>query len=313
MSKSRSRIAILGVGSVGSAIALCLILNPVASEILLVDPNTEQRDAQVKDLEDAAGTVGGGAVRIRAGSHKEAGQCDIVVMSAGAKQKQGESRTDLLGRNLAILESATNDMKPFREDIIMLLVANPVDVLTYFAQEFSGLPKEQVIGSGTFLDTARLRGILASKIGVDASSVDAYVLGEHGESQMVAWSCVSIGAIPLDQCVPDGTTIDRKAIATETKNKATDIINAKGATAYGIGALTAAICKSILFDQRNVRPISHWVKELECCLSVPVVLGRKGVIRSLKMPLSQEEKHELDKSAESLKEMLAEAKKSQKK
>jgi len=310
VASSRSQIAILGAGSVGSAIALCLILNPVASEVLLVDPNTALRDAQVKDLEDATtyhGTVGGGGVRIRSGTHKEAGQCDIVVISAGAKQRQGESRTDLLGRNLAILDSATNDMKPFREDTVILLVANPVDVLTYFCQKFAGLPQGQVIGSGTFLDSARLRGILAAKIGVDAGSVDAYVLGEHGETQMVAWSCVTVGAVPLDQCVPPDTTIDRKAIATETKDKAAKIIESKGATAYGIGALSAAICKSILFDQRNVRPISHWIEDMGCCLSLPVVLGRRGVVRSLNMPLNQEEKDQLAQSANALRELISEA------
>ncbi|KIW99624.1 L-lactate dehydrogenase [Rhinocladiella mackenziei CBS 650.93] len=311
---SRSRIAILGAGSVGSAIALCLILNPVASEVLLVDLNIALRDAQVKDLGDATtyhGAVGGGGVRIRSGTHKEAGQCDIVVISAGAKQRHGESRTDLLGRNLAILRSATNDMKPFREDTVILLVANPVDVLTYFAQKYSGLPKGQVIGSGTFLDSARLRGILADKIGVDAGSVDAYVLGEHGESQMVAWSCITIGAVPLDQCLPPNTAINRKGIAAETKDKAAKIIEAKGATAYGIGALSASICKSILFDQRNVRPISHWVEELGCCLSLPVVLGRRGIVRSLNMPLNQEEKNMLAKSADALRGFIAEAQKAQ--
>ncbi|KIX95104.1 uncharacterized protein Z520_09020 [Fonsecaea multimorphosa CBS 102226] len=311
----RSRIAILGAGSVGSAIALCLILNPVASEVLLVDPNTKQRDAQVKDLEDTTtyhGAVGGGGVRIRGATHKEAGQCDIVVISAGAKQRQGESRTDLLGRNLAILKSATDDMKPFREDTVILLVANPVDVLTYFCQKYSGLPQGQIIGSGTFLDSARLRGILAAKLGVDAGSVDAYVLGEHGESQMVAWSCVTIGAVPLDQCLLPGTSIDRKAVALETKDKAANIIEAKGATAYGIGALSAAICKSILFDQRNVRPISHWVDDLGCCLSLPVVLGRRGIVRSLNIPLNQEERALLLKSADTLRKLIQEAEQTQK-
>ncbi|EHY56155.1 L-lactate dehydrogenase A [Exophiala dermatitidis] len=307
---AKSRIAVLGAGSVGSAIALCLILNPVASEVVLVDPNTALRDAQVKDLGDATtyhGAVGGGGVRIRGGTHKEAGQCDIVVISAGAKQRHGESRTDLLGRNLAILQSATNDMKPFREDTVILIVANPCDVLTYFAQKYSGLPKSQVIGSGTFLDSARLRGILSEKIGVDASSIDAYVLGEHGETQMVAWSCVTIGAVPLDQCLPPNVTLDRKAIARETKDKAAKIIEAKGATAYGIAALSASICKSILFDQRNVRPISHWVDELGCCLSLPVVLGRRGIVRSLNMPLAQEERDLLVQSADALKQIISES------
>jgi L-lactate dehydrogenase len=140
--------------------------------------------SQVADLSDAT-FHGNTTTRVRSGTHKEAGQCDIVVIAAGAKQKKGESRTDLIGRNKSILESAISDMKPFREDTVLLLVANPVDVLTYFAQQYCGLPRSQVIGSGTFLDSARLRGILAKRAEVAASSIDAYVLGEHGESQFV--------------------------------------------------------------------------------------------------------------------------------
>lgn len=195
-------------------------------------------------------------------------------------------------------------MKPFRSDTILLLVANPVDVLTYFAQKFSGLPKEQVIGSGTFLDSARLRGILAAKAEVAASSIDAYVLGEHGESQFVAWSLASIGGVPLEKAVTSSQNIDKKAIAEETKNKATNIIQSKGATNYGIGGVAASICKSILFDQRNIRPVSHYQEDLDICLSIPAVLGRKGIVRSVTMPLSGEEKELLEKSAKTLKEVI---------
>lgn len=216
----------------------------------------------------------------------------------------GESRTDLIGRNKAILESAINDMKPFRPDTILLLVANPVDVLTYFAQKFSGLPKHQVIGSGTFLDSARLRGILATKAEVAASSIDAYVLGEHGESQFVAWSLASVGGVPLDEAMAASQSIDKKAIAEETKNKATNIIQSKGATNYGIGGVAASICKSILFDQRNIRPVSHYQNDLDVCLSVPAVLGRKGIVRNVPMPLSGEEKELLEKSAKALREFI---------
>ena len=179
-----SRIAVIGAGSVGSTIAYTLLTNPIASEILLVDPQEEIRDAQVQDLSDATYHSNTSAL-IRAGTHQEAGQCDIVVMTAGAAQKQGESRTDLIGKNQKILKSAIEDMKPFGENTVLLLVANPVDVMTYFALQYAGLPKGQVIGSGTFLDSARLRGGVASKAGVSASSIDAYVLGEHGESQFV--------------------------------------------------------------------------------------------------------------------------------
>ncbi|CAD0017333.1 unnamed protein product [Aureobasidium pullulans] len=304
-----SRIAILGSGEVGSTIAYSLILNPVAGEILLVDPKEDVRDAQVQDLSDAT-FHGNTSTQVRAGTHKEAGQCDIVVITAGAAQKKGESRTDLVGRNLKILGSAIEDMKPFRDDTIILLVSNPVDILTYFAQKFSGLPKNQVFGSGTFLDSARLRGILAEKCGVAASSIDAYVLGEHGDSQMVAWSHASVGGVPLELALPD-TSIDKEAIAEDTKKKAAAIMESKGATAFGIGGVAASICKSILFDQCNIRPISHYQKDMDVCISMPVVLGRKGIVRQIPMKLNDGEKKEVQQSAKSLREIIEDVEKEQ--
>ncbi|KAI4721131.1 L-lactate dehydrogenase [Aureobasidium sp. EXF-10727] len=322
-----SRIAILGSGEVGSTIAYSLILNPVAGEILLVDPKEDVRDAQVQDLSDAT-FHGNTSTQVRAGTHKEAGQCDIVVITAGAAQKKGksqtrwpisnapakvltdvgigESRTDLVGRNLKILSSAIDDMKPFREDTIIVLVSNPVDILTYFAQKFSGLPKHQVIGSGTFLDSARLRGILAQKCGVAASSIDAYVLGEHGDSQM------AIGGVPLELALPDAS-IDKSAIAEDTKKKAAAIMESKGATAYGIGGVTSSICKSILFDQCNIRPISSYQDDMNVCLSMPVIIGRKGIVRQIPMKLDDSEKKELEQSAKSLREIIDDVEKEQSK
>ncbi|KAF2126712.1 L-lactate dehydrogenase [Dothidotthia symphoricarpi CBS 119687] len=302
-SKLTSTIAIVGAGDVGATIAYSLIMNPVAGEILLVDPKEEVRDAQVQDLSDAT-FHGNTSTRVRAGTHKEAGQCDIIVMTAGAKQKKGESRTDLVGRNKAILSSAIDDMKPFASDTILLLVANPVDVLTYFAQQFSDLPKNQVIGSGTFLDSARLRGILAAKAEVAASSIEAFVCGEHGESQFVAWSKASIGGVPLELALPSNIKLDKNAVAEETKNKANNIIENKGVTNYGIGGVAASICKSIMFDEKNILPVSHWQEDLGVCLSIPAVVGRKGVVRTVEMGFSGEEKEALQKSAKTLKEVL---------
>ena len=196
-------------------------------------------------------------------------------------------------------------MKPFRPDTVLLVVANPVDVLTYFAQSFAGLPKNQVFGSGTFLDSARLRGILASKAEVAASSINAYVLGEHGESQFVAWSMASIGGVPLEKAMPDsGKGINKESIEEETRNKASNIIQNKGATNYGIGGVAASICSSVLFDERIVRPVSCWQDDLGVCLSVPVVLGRKGVVRVVDVELSKEERGKLEKSAKALKEVI---------
>jgi L-lactate dehydrogenase len=194
-------------------------------------------------------------------------------------------------------------MEPLKESTVLLLVANPVDVLVYFAQRYSGLPPSQVIGSGTFLDSLRLRGLLAEHAQVAASSIDAYVLGEHGDSQFVAWSLVTIGGVPIAQALPD-EHINRAEIAKKTKKKAHAIIEAKGATAYGIGSVVGSICGSILFDKHNVRPISHFVEELGCCLSLPVVLGRKGVVRSIQMPLADKEKALLRQSAEELRGVI---------
>lgn len=309
--KLTSKIAIVGAGEVGSTIAYSLILNPITGDVLLIDPKTEVRDAQAQDLSDAT-YHGNTSTRVRAADSKEAGQCDIVVITAGAAQKEGESRTDLIGRNLKILKSAIDECKPFRDDAVLLIVANPVDVLTHFAQEFSGVPKSQVFGSGTFLDSVRLRGILANKSGVAASSIDAYVLGEHGDSQFVAWSQASIGGVPLSEIVKDSEVeINKNEIAEETKKKAASIMQAKGATAYGIGGVAASICKSILFDQRNIRPVSHWQEELGVCLSMPAVIGREGIVRTIPIRLDDEERKNLEGSVKSLKEVIEEAKKDQ--
>lgn len=226
-----------------------------------------------------------------------------MVITAGAKQRKGESRIDLIGRNLSILRSVIASMKPFKESTVLLLVANPVDVLVYFAQRFSGLPASQVMGSGTLLDSIRLRGLLAEHAQVAPSSIDAYVLGEHGDSQFVAWSLATVGGVPIAQALPEAR-INRAEIAEKTRRKAQFIIEAKGATAYGIGSVVGAICGSILFDTLNVRPISHFVEELGCCLSLPVILGRRGVVGRVEMPLNEKEKEFLEQSAEELRGVI---------
>jgi L-lactate dehydrogenase len=179
--KLKTTIAVIGCGDVGATLAYTLILQSICTEVILVDPKTSLLQGQVRDLKDA--TCRG--TKIRAGTHAEAGQADIIVITAGAKQKHGESRLSLLSRNLHILSSILGALKPMSPHAILLLVANPVDILTYFARKMSGLPETQVLGSGTSLDSARLRGILAQKMELSPSSIDAYVLGEHGDSQFV--------------------------------------------------------------------------------------------------------------------------------
>src|SRR5271155_5750615 len=196
MASTPNRVAIIGAGSVGSDIAFALILRRLAAEIVLVDVDTVRCHAQVQDLSDGAFLS---STRVREGSFKDAGQCDIIVITAGAKQRPGESRTDLLGRNMSILKAVLDDMKPLRPDAILLIVANPVDILTFFAQNMSGLPRRQVIGTGTFLDTARLRIFLAEETQASQHPAGVVALPPIYSIQNDLWS--QIGCRQIDPCV----------------------------------------------------------------------------------------------------------------
>ncbi|XP_014561514.1 hypothetical protein COCVIDRAFT_33477 [Bipolaris victoriae FI3] len=303
--KLKTTIAILGCGDVGSTLAYTLILQPICSEVLLVDLKQSLLEAQVRDLSDAT-YRGGSGVRVRAATHAEAGQADIVVITAGAKQKTGESRLSLLSRNLHILESIFGAMAPMNPHTILLLVANPVDILTYFARKMSGLPESQVLGTGTSLDSARLRGVLAEKAEVAPNSIDAYVLGEHGDSQFIAWSSATIGTTPLALALPPSTLTEefKASISDHTRGAAGAIIAAKGCTAFGIGNIAASICKYILFDSRSVRPLSFYQPDLGCCLSMPAVIGRKGIIRAMPIELDDDEREKLTACAKGLRRVI---------
>ncbi|GAB1214605.1 hypothetical protein ATERTT37_003769 [Aspergillus terreus] len=295
-------IAIIGVGQVGGAAAYALILSSIASELVLVDIRSDLRDAQARDLSDAAYTCNS-STRVRAGTHHEARECDIIVITAGSKYSIGETSMQHRYRNMAILRGVLEAMRPFKPDAILLVVANPVDLLTSLAHEISGLPTSQVLGSGTFLDSVRLRGLLAEATGVSANSIDLYVLGVHGADQVAAWSTATIGGMPIDKALQP-ETFDRTQLANLCKHRSQSIIRSKGATPLGIGSIVTSICVSIAEDRRNVRPISCYQPEYGCCFSLPVVLGRKGIVRRLEVPIDQEEKDAIRKSAEELKQTL---------
>lgn len=298
-SKPISRIAIVGVGQVGAAAAYALILGSVANELLLVDVKTEKRDSQVRDLSDIVYS-GSSGTRVRAATYEEAGQCDIIVVTAGSKYSIGETSVQHMYKKMAIIQSVIHAMQPIRSDAILLIVANPVDFLTSFALSISGLPASQVLGSGTFLDSVRLRGLLADKAEVAANSIDLYVLGVHGESQVVAWSTATIGGVPIDKSLPTGA-VNHAGLEEECKHRSLHIVRAKGATPFGIGYIVSSICSSILFDKHNVRPISHYQPEYGCCFSLPVIVGRQGIIRTIHPPLTSAEQTAISDSAKALK------------
>ncbi|OKP08049.1 L-lactate dehydrogenase A [Penicillium subrubescens] len=226
--KPISRIAIIGVGQVGTAAAYAIILHSLASELLLVDIKTHLRNGQVNDLSDVSYSCNS-QTSVRAATYQEARHSDIVVITAGSNYSRGETSTQHIYQKVSIIRSIINEMRPFRSDTILLIVANPVDLLTSLAHELSDLPASQVLGSGTFLDSVRIRNLLAEKTGVRAH-----------------------------------------------------------------------ICSSILSDKRNVRPISHFQPEWGCCVSLPVVLGRAGIIKKIQMPLNNEERAALDESVKDL-------------
>lgn len=297
------QIAVVGAGSVGSAIAYAVVLRNLRAKVLLVDKFTNVCEGQVKDLEDSAFLS---PTKVAMGTMEEAGKSDIIIVTAGAKQQPGESRDALVGRNKEILSSIVSDMGAINPSAIWLVVANPVDILTSLAQKLTGLPQHQVLGTGTFLDTERLRAVLAKRLEICASSIHCQVLGEHGDKQVVAWSLGTLaGGLPLlshprMSCL-DQAELDQ--LSSYVARRAYDIIDLKGSTHFGIGACAAVLCDAILSDSHKVFPVSNFHPGHQVYMSYPAILSRSGIESIVgDLPLSQEENDRLTKVAECLKE-----------
>ncbi|CAO3623982.1 unnamed protein product [Mucor fragilis] len=296
---SHSRVAIVGAGAVGASLAYALMFKNICSEILIVDVSPDIVKAQVLDLADAASVS---HTRIRGASPEEAGQADIIVITAGAKQRDGEPRTKLIERNYRVLKNVIGSMQPIRQDAVILMVSNPVDILTHIARKLSGLPASQVIGSGTYLDTTRLCVHLGEIFDVNPQSINAYVLGEHGDSQMIAWNAATIGGQPLTS-FPEYQNIDKKAVSKVVSGKAMEIIRLKGATFYGIGACAADLVHTIILNKKVVHPVSVYVEKYGVTLSMPAKIGWEGIQQVYDVPLSKEEEERLQASADALREI----------
>jgi L-lactate dehydrogenase len=292
-----AKIAIIGAGRVGTTTAYALMLKNLVGEILLVDIDPNRCRGEIFDLSD---TLSFSATsRVREATLEQAGQADIIIMAAGVAQKQGQSRTELLETNYDIVSSVMQQMRPINPQAIFIMVTNPVDLMTLCAQEHSTLARNQIFGSGTLLDSTRLQLTIADKAGVAEESVHAYILGEHGDTQFPAWSCAQISGVPLLE-FPGITTKDLDLIAEQTKNKVYDIILCKGSTFFGIATCVAAMCESIIFDQKKVFTLSVFNEEFGICLSMPAVLGERGIEKILPIPLSEGEQKQFTASAQAL-------------
>ena len=311
MSKVNDRkVAIIGCGFVGSSSAFALMQSGLFSEMVLIDADVNRTEGEALDI--SHGLPFAKPMKIYAGSYEDIADAAIVIVTAGAGQKPGETRLDLVKKNVEIFKSIIPEIAKQDFNGILLIVANPVDILTYVAAKLSKLPQGRVFGSGTVLDSARLKYLLGEHLDVDNRSVHAFIIGEHGDSEMAAWSSANVSGIPLnDFCEMRGYfkhEESMKKILEEVKNSAYEIIEKKHATYYGIAMSVRRICEAIIRDEKSILPVSSIQKGEygieNVALSIPAIVGREGVEKVVPIKLSDTEKEELIKSANTLKNVL---------
>ena len=307
------KIGVVGSGLVGSTTAYALIMRGVGREIVLVDRDPNRAQAEADDLYHAVPFAH--ALNVVAGDYADLAGCRLVVIAAGVGQLPGETRLELLARNAAVFRDVIPNILKQSPQAILLVATNPVDVMTHLAARYArdyGLTSNKVIGSGTTLDTARFRALLGKHLGIDPQHVHAYVLGEHGDSEVLAWSSVTIAGLALDDyCAQVGkplSAIDRRNIDQGVRRAAYSIIEGKGATYYGIGSAIARIAEILLRDQRAALTVFAPLHELlgveQVTVSMPNLLGGEGVLQTLSQELSPAEEKDLRASAKVVKEAI---------
>lgn len=308
MAQTAIKISVIGAGFVGSTVAYTLVMKGVASEIVLVDVNLERAEGEAMDISHGAPFAKSSV--IRAGSYEDTKGSDVVIITAGTNQKPGETRIDLITRNAAIMRDVAGRVGEQSPNAVILVISNPVDMMTYVARQVTGFPKNRVIGSGTVLDSSRFRYLLANRFDIDPRNVHGYIMGEHGDSEFPAWSLVNIAGMSLDEAsdlfnkeINDEV---RQSIADSTRNAAYEIINRKGATYYGIGMSATRIVEAIVRDERSIMTVSsllHGEYDIDdLYLSVPAILGEHGIEKVLTPRLSDLELANLHHSAEVLRD-----------
>ncbi|MBF0982908.1 MAG: L-lactate dehydrogenase [Lachnospiraceae bacterium] len=304
------KVGIIGCGFVGSSSAFALMQSGLFSEMVLNDVDTERAEGEALDI--SHGLPFAKPMKIYAGGYDDMMDCSIIVITAGAGQKPGETRLDLVKKNVGIFKGIIPEIAKRKYEGILLIVANPVDILTYAAIKLSGFPENRVFGSGTVLDTARLKYLLGEHLSIDNRSVHAFIIGEHGDSEIAAWSSANVSGIPLNDFCELRGHIEHDAsmqrIAEDVKNSAYEIIKKKKATYYGIAMSVRRICEAIIRDEKSILPVSsmqHGEFGISgVSLSIPAIVGRQGVERVVPIDLSPEEKKELIASADTLKKVI---------
>ena len=306
--------AIIGCGFVGTSIAFSLVQKGIFSELVLIDANEKKAEGEAMDL--SHGLPFTKPMEIKAGGYEDIADCAMIIISAGANQKPGESRLDLVHKNVEIYKSIIPKIVEKNQEATLLIVSNPVDIMTYVALKLSGYPSHKVIGSGTVLDTARLKYLLSRHLDVDSRSIHAFIIGEHGDSELAVWSAANVSGIPLNHfCELRGyfdhmESMDR--IYQSVRDSAYEIIEKKGATYYGVAMAVCRIAESVIRNEHSIMPISVYLDGLyglhDICLSIPTVVGQEGAEKVLDIPLDLMEMGKLVYSAEELKKIIGELK-----
>lgn len=304
------KAAIIGCGFVGASSAFSLVHKGLFSELVLIDANHSKAEGEAMDL--SHGRPFTSPMKIYAGTYDDISDCSLIIITAGANQKPGETRLDLVHKNISIFKKIIPEITKRNFEGTLLIVANPVDILTYAALKISGYPKERVLGSGTVLDSARFRYLLSEHLHVDSRSVHAYIIGEHGDSELAVWSSANVSGIAInDFCELRGhydhaEAMDR--IYRTVRDSAYEIIDRKGATYYGVAMAVSRIAEAIIRNEHSVLPVSSLMEGeyglSDLCISVPTIVSAKGAEQVLEIPLSDEEKEKLQKSADELKQVL---------
>ena len=296
-----TRVVIIGVGAVGSTTAYTLLLRERMDELVLIDANQAKAMGDALDMNHGLPFLG--KAKVWAGSYEDCADADIIIITAGAAQRPGESRVNLLKRNVAIFESITDEVLKYNSDGILLIASNPVDIMSYFTWKKSRWPVNRVIGSGTLLDSARFRYLIGEKLSIDPRSIHAHIIGEHGDSELPLWSLANIAGTSLLL-----TREEKDEIFTNTRDAAYKIIQAKGATYYAIALALDRICTAILKNESSVLNVSTYLEDYhgvsDVFLGVPCVVDRTGVKEILPLEITEAEKKMLVKSADKLKGLI---------
>jgi len=312
MTVESKKVIIIGTGFVGTAIAYSIINQGIAEELVLIDIDSAKAEGEAADLRHGV-PFGPSRVKVRSGGYEECSNADVIIITAGVNQKPGETRLALVERNASIMKGIVKSIMNSGFNGIFIIASNPVDIMTYLAWKESGLPESKVIGSGTSLDTARLRSGLSEYFDVDPRNVHTYIMGEHGDTEFATWSHATIASQPIEEYIKKHgnkySTSDLEQIFVDTRDAAYYIIERKKATYFGIGMCVARIAKAVLNNERSILPVSVYMNGIygqkDVFSSAPAIISRQGVEQIIELDLSEEELQKLNYSMSVLKEILS--------